>query len=312
MSRLEASALSQSPVPVRFPVPHRHNSTRVRSSQPIKLYQMLKKIRQKVAAEHVLSTMAIVNNYTAKQEIQDSELYGPEPYDLNFVLPIPPVLSTNKLRLVPFIPRIHAATFLEGIRGHESMFKYMPVALEHPTDLLRFVEKCRRDESAFLFAVIDTMRPDSNHPEWEGSLAGLFGLLGTDKTKLVTEIGPAVVLPAFQRTHVSSHAVGLLLKYVLELPPSGLGFRKVKWAASPINTVSNNLAKRMGFKLEGVLRWKYVLPVVEGYQKLGKEARAGDARNGLLGRDSNEWALCWDDWEESGRELVERAFARVA
>ena len=56
-----------------------------------------------------------------------------------------------------------------------------------------------------------------------------------------------------------------------------------------------------------------MLPVVEGYQKAGKEARAGDAGNGLLGRDtSNEWALCWDDWEEGGRELVERAFARVA
>ena len=54
-----------------------------------------------------------------------------------------------------------------------------------------------------------------------------------------------------------------------------------------------------------------MLPVVEGYQKLGKEARADDAGNSLLGRDSNEWALCWDDWEESGRELVERAFARV-
>jgi hypothetical protein len=69
----------------------------------------------------------------------------------------------------------------------------------------------------------------------------------------------------------------------------------------------------MGFKLEGVLRWKCVLPVVEGYQKVGKEARAGDAGNGLLGRDtSNEWAFCWDDWEEGGRGLVERAFARVA
>ena len=224
----------------------------------------------------------------------------------------PPELFTNKLRLIPFIPRVHAAAYLDGIRGHESMFKHMPFALEHPADLLRFVEKCRRDKNDFLFAAIDTTRPDSNHPEWEGSLAGLFGLLDTDKTRLVTEIGPATVLPSFQRTHVGSHAVGLLLKYILELPPSGLGFRKVKWVASPINAASSNLAKRMGFKLEGVLRWKYVLPVVEGYQKLGKEARVGDAGNALLGQDSNEWALCWDDWEESGRALVERAFARVA
>jgi RimJ/RimL family protein N-acetyltransferase len=259
--------------------------------------------------------MAFVNNCVQAPEpvILENELYGPEPYDLNFVFPIPPELSTNKLRLIPFIPRVHAAAYLTGTRGHESMFKYMSVALEYPADLLRFVERHRRDKNDFMFAAIDTTRPDSNHPEWEGSLAGLFGLLETDKTSLVAEIGPAIVLPAFQRTHVSSHAVGLLLKYILELPPSGLGFRKVKWAAPPINAASNNLAKRMGFKLEGVLRWKCVLPVVEGYQKVGKEARAGDAGNGLLGRDtSNEWAFCWDDWEEGGRGLVERAFARVA
>ncbi|KIJ18546.1 hypothetical protein PAXINDRAFT_175161 [Paxillus involutus ATCC 200175] len=216
--------------------------------------------------------MAFVNNYVPESEITEAELYGPEPYDLNFVLPVPPVLSTDKVRLVPFIPRVHAPAYFDA----------------YPSDFLRFVETCRREKSAFMFAVIDTTRPDPKHPEWEGSLAGMFGLIGTDKTQLVTEISPAIVLPAFQRTHVGSHAV------------------------APVNLPSNNLAKRMGFKFEGVSRWKYVLPWVEGYQKWGKEARAGDAGNGLLGRDCNEWALCWDDWEEGGRELVERAFARVA
>ncbi|KAF9230073.1 acetyltransferase, partial [Melanogaster broomeanus] len=131
-------------------------------------------------------------------------------------------------------------------------------------------------------------------------------------TNLVTEIGPAIVLPAFQRTHVASHAVGLLLKYLLDIAPSGLGFRKVKWTASPFNVPSNRLAKRMGFKFDGLIRWTSVVVRVEGYQKDGKEARAGDAGDGLLGRDSNELAVCWDDWEGGGRELVEQAFARVA
>ncbi|KAG9316816.1 acyl-CoA N-acyltransferase [Chiua virens] len=253
-----------------------------------------------------------VNNYAPEPEIPVSELYGPDPYDLNFIFPIPSALSTNKLRLVPFIPRVHAATYFDGIRGHEFMFHHMPLVLEQPSGFLRFVEECRRDKGALLFAVIDTTRPDADHPEWQGSLAGLFGLLETSKTTLSTEIGPAIVLPAFQRTHVGSHAVGLLLRYTLELPPSGLGFRRVRWGASPTNTASNNLAKRMGFKHEGVARWKHVLPAVEENPRPGKEARAGDAGNGLLGGDGNEWGLCWEDWEEGGRELVERAFARVS
>ena len=196
---------------------------------------------------------------------------------------------------MPFIPRVHAVAYLDGIRGHESMFKRMPTAFEHANDFLRYVERRRRDKSALLFAVIDTTRPDRDHPEWEGSLAGVIGLLGTNKKRLVTEICPTIVLPTFQRAHVASHAVGLLIKYVLDLPPSGLGFRKIKWVASPTNTASNNLVERLGFKLEGVSRWNCVIPVTEGHQKLGKEARAGDAGNGLLGDDANEWAMCWDD-----------------
>ncbi|KAF9241845.1 acyl-CoA N-acyltransferase [Melanogaster broomeanus] len=214
--------------------------------------------------------MLFVNNCSPELEISEEELYGPEPYDLNFVLPVPPVLSTNKLRLVPFIPRVHADAYFDAVRGHETMYQYMPHALEYPSGLLRYIEMRRRDETAVVFAAIDTTRPDPKHPEWEGSLAGLFGLSHTDKTSLVTEIGPAIVLPAFQRTHVASHAVGLLLEHLLDTAPSGLGFCKVKWAVSSSNLSSNKLAKRMGFKFEGLIRWTHVMRRVEGYQKVGK------------------------------------------
>ncbi|KAG9316814.1 hypothetical protein JVU11DRAFT_2879 [Chiua virens] len=249
--------------------------------------------------------MAFVNNYASEPEIPVSELYGPDPYDLNFIFPIPLVLSTDKLRLVPFVPRVHAVAYFDGIRGHESMFQHMPIAVEQPTSFLRFTEACRRQKGSLLFAIPTTLSGKAHLRACSGFWKPVHG-------PSPQKSDPAIVLPAFQRTHVASHAVGLLLKYILELPPSGLGFRRVKWSASPINTASNNLAKRMGFKLEGVMRWKFTLPTVEGNPRPGKEARAGDAGNGLQGRDSNEWGLCWDDWEEGGRELVERAFARSA
>ncbi|KAF9241842.1 acyl-CoA N-acyltransferase [Melanogaster broomeanus] len=210
--------------------------------------------------------MVFVNNYSPEPEISEEELYGPEPYDLNFILPVPQVLSTDKLRLVPFIPRVHAAAYFEAVRGHETIYQFMSVALEHPSDFLRFIEMCRRDKTAVVFAVIDTTRLDPN-TRVGGLTSRILGLLETDKTNLVTEIGPAIVLPAFQRTHVASHAVGLLLKRILDIAPSGLGFRKVKWVASPSNLPSNKLAQRMGFKFEGLIRWAFVMPRVEGYQK---------------------------------------------
>ncbi|KAI6121814.1 hypothetical protein F5141DRAFT_1092509 [Pisolithus sp. B1] len=214
--------------------------------------------------------MAFINNYEPRTPILDHELYGPEPYDVNFAFHVPPVLSSAKVRLVPFVPRVHAAAYFDGVRGYESMYQHMPVALEHPSDLLRLMEDFRRNTSDILFALIDTARPDDNHPEWDGSIAGIIGLLDTNVDHLTTEIGPVI------------------------LPPAGLGLRRVRWCASPLNIPSNNLAKRMGFKFEGVSRWKLTLPKVEGYAKVGgTEGRDGDAGNGRLGRDSNEYACMY-------------------
>ncbi|KAG6335693.1 hypothetical protein ID866_3399 [Astraeus odoratus] len=173
--------------------------------------------------------MSFVNNYQPEGPVLD--LLGPEPYDANFVFPVPTALSSDRVRLVPFVPRTHASAHCEGTRGHESTYRYIPAALEHASEFLESVEVFRRDKGTVLLAIIDTTRPDSNHPEWGGSIAGMIGLLDTDENHLITEIGPVVVLPAFRRTHVASHTVGLMLKYTLELPPNGLGLRRVKWRA---------------------------------------------------------------------------------
>ncbi|KAF8134451.1 hypothetical protein EV363DRAFT_1582521 [Boletus edulis] len=136
-----------------------------------------------------------------KENILENELYGPDPYHLNFVFPVP---SRFRRTNCASSRSSLAFTLQPTSMVSAEMFKHLPSALEHPADFLQFVEKCRRDENVVLFAAIDTTRPDPDHPEWEGSLAGLFGLEETDKTMLVTEIGLAIVLPAFQRTHMSA------------------------------------------------------------------------------------------------------------
>jgi len=247
--------------------------------------------------------MAFVNRYKPADPVKDHELYGSEPYDVNFVFPVSSTLSSDKVRLVPFVPRIHAAPYIDGIRGYESMYEHMPVVLEHLRGFLCAVELFRRGAGNILFGNyrLDFTCPDPDHAEWGGSIAGMIGLLDTDETHLVTEISPVVVLPAFRRTHVGSHAVGVLLRYTLDVAPAGLGLRKVKWGSSPHDMASNNLAKRMGFKFGRVCRWNCTLPRVEGYPKVGKDGRKGDAGNGLLGQDRNEYAICWDDWENGGK-----------
>ena len=148
--------------------------------------------------------------------------------------------------------------------------------------------------------------------EDNSALAGLIGLLNSSPTNLAIEIGFIMILPSFQRTHVTSNAVGLLLHYALDLPvDGGLGLRRAVWQANALNEASVRSAERMGFKLEAVLRWDRVLPIGKDDAGNKKGDRDGDPRAGYVGRDTAMLSICWDDWESGGKERVDAIMARL-
>lgn len=158
------------------------------------------------------------------------------------------------------------------------------------------------DPGMILYAVMDKMlRP-------RPTLAGLIGFLNSSVANLCTEIGFIVTLPAFQRTHVTTNAVGLLLHYALDLPElGGLGLRRVQWQASASNQRSVDAAIKLGFRFEGVQRWQRALPSAKSkaVSSNGIPLRGGDPRRENPGRDTAILAICWDDWEEGCRERVD-------
>jgi len=161
-----------------------------------------------------------------------------------------------------------------------------------------------------LFAVLDKTHSVDAPAETTGHaqsgaqprLAGVIGFLNASPAHLSVEIGWVLILPAYQRTHVTSNAIGLLLHYCLEPPPAGLGLRRVQWQANARNRASVRAAERMGFVLEGVLRWQRVL----GERKEGNAAPVGrkEAGSQMPGRDSAMLAICWDDWEEKKEAIL--------
>lgn len=157
-----------------------------------------------------------------------------------------------------------------------------------------------------LFAIYDKTRGDA--------LAGMIGYLNTSFSDLSTEIAFVVILPEFQRTHVTTHAIGLLMQYALNVPSDphmpGLGLRRLQWRASSANDRSVNAAKRMGFQLEGIIRWAFVLNENNAKQSNGKDVREGDPRGKLLGRDNAMLSVCWDDWEDGVKDLVQAKMDR--
>lgn len=177
-----------------------------------------------------------------------------------------------------------------------------------------------------LFAVINKdSRVDTDNGKEEETLAGIIGYLNTSPANLSTEVGFVITLPAFQRTHVTSNAIGLLLQYALELPAQledgsvtgGLGLRRVQWQVNAANATSMRTAERMGFRMEANLRWDRVLPGAPEKGKVGngrplgpgrdKESRDGEVR---IGRDTVLLSLCWDDWEQGAKVKVNNAMNR--
>ena len=261
--------------------------------------------------------MSYINSYKPPPPptpLAEAELYGTEPYDPNWVFPIMlESLESERVKLVPFVPSVHAKHYWTEATKDPDLWRYYSILWRTFEEYLTWVERqVRRNPSNILFAILDKTRPDVEHPEFEGgSLAGVLGLFYTSDANLLTEIAFVAILPAFQRTHVASNAAGILMRYCLELPsasPPGLGLRRVQWCAHSRNVKSAKLAERMGFKREGVLRWMYVMP--EELRRDGDEVTGEGRSADKPGRHTLVLSVCWDDWENGVREIVQRNIDR--
>ncbi|EPT05430.1 hypothetical protein FOMPIDRAFT_1034185 [Fomitopsis schrenkii] len=256
-----------------------------------------------------------VNNYTPQEHSPHPDpevvLASKEPYDINFSYPLHlDTLACATVRLTPFIPSLHARQLWEHIGPQaRNVFRYYPFCPDTLAYFLSVVEMLRKEPDDCVFAVYDRTRSPTgdNSAAGDGVLAGVMALIHSSKVQKVTEFGLVLIFPAFQRTHVARTAAGLLLRYCLQTPsasPPGLGLRRVSWSAHPRNKPSIGLAKRVGFKEEGVLRWTFSLPDAEEQKREGNEVKR-DGDEGW-GRDSVFLSICWDDWDQGGRAAVER------
>jgi len=247
--------------------------------------------------------MAYTNSYKPPDvPVLPPGYYGPDPYDINWIMPLhEETLESERVKLTPFIPSLHAKKYAEQVAAHPELQRYWSFNLSTLDEILTTIElRARRDPTWILFAIIDKAHGG-------GTFAGLIGLVDASPANLSVEIAWVLVFPERQRTYVTSNAIGLLLQYCLELPGDpqrpGLGMRRVKWTAHTDNRPSHAAAKRMGFREEGVQRWAYVIP--EDMEGHGIALRDGDPESPKPGRHSLVFSLCGDDWERGGREHVQ-------
>lgn len=197
-------------------------------------------------------------------------------------------------------PNIHAPKFFEEIKTNADLLKY--VAFPRLDTVEQFIkeawEPINANPGECLYAIIDKTSREAGK---QNGYAGTIALAYTDKTNAITEIG-IMIFRSFQRTHVTTNAIGLLLQYTLD-PPSagGLGLRRVEWRCHSENTASRNVALRMGFEFEGIARWHRAFA-------LGSPVEALEKRNGttgeLPGRHTASYSIVWEEWDEKRPQVV--------
>lgn len=181
---------------------------------------------------------------------------------------------------------------------------------------LTWFEGLRRDATVLLFVILDQSLVFDHPlatPELESHrterIAGSIALLKTDHVNRETEIGHVKIHSRFQRTHVLTHAAGLILKWLFD----EVGYRRVSWFANHLNRPSVEAALRLGYFEEGTLRWNRVLAAGKLGQPLPpamaeREAAAG---RGTVGRHSVVLAIGFDDWND-GRDGAEPISVRMS
>lgn len=164
-----------------------------------------------------------------------------------------------RLDLTPSLPRLpasrqqpskHAERFIAASKDHPETYTYLPYGpFDSASELLDefvfkrvqpnrdiilytvFNKEADEDGEVLAAAKLDAglQRDDNGADEREVevevedaqyAIAGLTGLLNTSPEHLKTEIGFVYVLPKFQKTHVTTNMVGLMLEFCFAPGPS--------------------------------------------------------------------------------------------
>lgn len=233
-----------------------------------------------------------------------------------FYFPIATPIANDRVKLVPFERDLHSAPFVAQTLGRPELFAHMPSGpFDTVADLQALLARpdsvvSSANPAHFLFAVVDKTRPPSPEDE-EGELAGTVAYINASRAMRSAEIGVVIVLPGYQRTHVTTNAVGLLMEYAFTRPEGGgLGLVRAEWKCSAANLASARVAERMGFEKVGVVPYHFCFPLGRRRGKVGNgKALPPGSDPDDLWRDSILYSLSWDSWDKH-RDLVEAAMAR--
>lgn len=232
--------------------------------------------------------------------------------DTNFCSPIKlQRLQNERLKLIP-MESCSDGDLEEFVVRNPELWRYLPSGPFSDVASYRawHDQNIRQHSDRILFAIylkegiVNRRIPGTEEIEEirvaDGTFAGTTGLTDAVPRNSIVEIGHVIILPKFHRTFVNTVSTSLLLKHLLDPISAGdLQMRRVQWQANGSNQPSIAAAQRLGFELEGIMRYaRTVNDNKECVSKLPNERSNGlpvvDASGSKIGigRHSAMLALC--------------------
>ncbi|WVQ64749.1 uncharacterized protein L199_002917 [Kwoniella botswanensis] len=216
-------------------------------------------------------------------------------YDINFVFPFH-TLQTDHVKLEPFVPSKHLSGFLRLPPSSWTHFGELGPYTERTA--LEDIESFRIDPRCLLLAVIDLQVERKG----KDGFAGVYGLIEVNDEFMQAIFGLINILPLYQRTHINTHSMYLILQYLFE----DLNLIRVQYDAVTHNTPSINSAKKLGFKEEGICR--NFNGLVPQYKKVNPKERERKSKS----QDMWVASMTDHDWFSNVKVDLERKIERPA
>jgi RimJ/RimL family protein N-acetyltransferase len=198
-----------------------------------------------------------------------------------------------------FQPDKHVTASVEKFNASPEIFEHIPFpVINNNEDFMReFYKHIVDTPEECLYAIFDKLVGTNDRNRYN-NYAGIICLSHTNPTNAFTEIG-VIIFPKFQRTHVTTNAIGLVLLWTLDPPSSGgLGLRRVEWRTNAKNSASRRTALRMGFEFEGIARWDCVFPGGKSALPVDELQKRNGTNGELPGRHTAIYSIVWDEWDK--------------
>jgi hypothetical protein len=128
--------------------------------------------------------MSFVNHYRPPPAPPPSDPYGPDPWDINFCLPVDiAALENEVVKLTPLVPRLHLEAIWEAGAGDPDLYRFIRQGFATREDLLGFLTSSQADPSKVTFLIVDKTKPSTHG--LGGAAAGMLSYMTTSAANKV-------------------------------------------------------------------------------------------------------------------------------